>query len=43
MSKVPLNKIAPDFEINNYQGKKIHLSDYKAKKNILLVFNRGFV
>jgi peroxiredoxin len=33
---------APDFSAIDSEGKSIHLSDYKGKKNVLLVFNRGF-
>lgn len=33
--------IAPDFSLTDTQGKKIRLSDYKGKKHIVLVFNRG--
>jgi peroxiredoxin len=33
--------IAPDFSLADTQGKKIRLSDYKGKKHIVLVFNRG--
>ena len=44
MSKrVEINTPAPDFEMTDYQGEHIKLSDFKGKKNVLLVFNRGFV
>jgi|GEM_PF-118096 len=42
MARVSINKNAPDFELTNFEGKIIRLSDYRNKKNILLVFNRGF-
>ena len=35
-------KIAPDFSMDDSQGRTIKLSDYKGKKNVMLVFNRGF-
>jgi peroxiredoxin len=35
-------KIAPDFSMNDAEGRTIKLSDYKGKKNVMLVFNRGF-
>jgi peroxiredoxin len=33
---------APDFTTADSSGKTIRLSDYKGKKNVVLVFNRGF-
>jgi peroxiredoxin len=42
MSKVALNKPAPDFKLNDYRGNPVSLSNFHEKKNILLVFNRGF-
>jgi peroxiredoxin len=35
-------KIAPDFTASDSEGRTIRLSDYRGKKNIALVFNRGF-
>lgn len=43
MPKVSLDKPAPDFTLKDFQGEEIHLSDFKAHVNILLVFNRGFM
>jgi peroxiredoxin len=34
--------MAPDFSVNDSEGRRIRLSDYKGKKNVMLVFNRGF-
>jgi peroxiredoxin len=42
MSKVSLNTPAPDFELQDYRGRPLRLSDYRGQKNVLLVFNRGF-
>ena len=28
--------------LNNFNGKSVSLSDYKNKKNVMVVFNRGF-
>ena len=42
MSKVALNTPAPDFELTGYTGQPVHLSDFRGR-NILLVFNRGFM
>jgi len=43
MSIIEVNKKAPDFEINDFKGDKFKLSDFKEKKNVLVVLNRGFV
>jgi len=42
MSIVELNKPAPDFTLTDFNGNEINLSDFQGKKNVLLVFNRGF-
>jgi peroxiredoxin (alkyl hydroperoxide reductase subunit C) len=43
MSKrVELNQPAPDFTLADFKGDEIRLSDFRGKKNVLLVFNRGF-
>jgi peroxiredoxin len=34
--------IAPDFSANDSEGRQVQLSDYKGKKIVMLVFNRGF-
>ena len=43
MSKVLINTEAPDFMRNDLEGNEISLLKYKNKKNVLLVFNRGFI
>ncbi len=35
-------KIAPDFSAIDTEVRTIRLSEYKGKKNVMLVFNRGF-
>lgn len=35
-------KFARDFTATDSEGRPIRLSDYKGKKHVVLVFNRGF-
>ena len=42
MPKVAIDAPAPDFELADFAGNKIRLSDFRGKTNVLLVFNRGF-
>jgi peroxiredoxin len=42
MPRVSLNLTAPDFTLPDYTGKPVSLSDFRARKNVLLVFNRTF-
>ena len=42
MSIVELNKPAPDFTLTDFNGKEVNLTDFQGRKNVLLVFNRGF-
>jgi len=42
MARIKINKPAPDFVLEEYQGNKVRLSSFQGRKNILLVFNRGF-
>ncbi len=34
--------LATDFELVDTHGNAIRLSDYRGKKSVVLVFNRGF-
>lgn len=38
-----IGDMAPEFEITDSEGRKVKLSEYRGKKNVVLVFNRGFV
>ena len=42
MARVELNVKSPAFTLNDFNGKSVSLSDYKKKKNVMVVFNRGF-
>ncbi|WP_345300470.1 hypothetical protein [Candidatus Villigracilis affinis] len=42
MSRAELNKPAPNFTLTDFNGNEINLTDFQTKKNVLLVFNRGF-
>ena len=42
MSKVEINTVAPEFTLEDYNGNSVSLSEFKEKKNVILVFNRTF-
>jgi len=42
MSKITLDMPAPDFELADFHGRAFRLSELHGRKNVLLVFNRGF-
>ncbi len=35
-------EFAPDFELTDTYGQIVRLSDFRGKKNVVLIFNRGF-
>ncbi len=37
-SALKIGDAAPDFELNDTAGKKVKLSDYRGKKNVVLAF-----
>ena len=43
MSRVELNAQAPDFALADFRGQTVRLSDYRGRKHVVLVFNRGFM
>jgi peroxiredoxin len=43
MPRVELDTQAPEFTLNDFNGKSVSLSDYAGQKNVLVVFNRGFM
>jgi len=42
-AKSQSNTLAPDFTATDSTGKTLRLSDFHGKKNVVLVFNRGFM
>jgi peroxiredoxin len=42
MSRIALDTPAPDFELTDFHGNPFRLSELRGRKNVLLVFNRGF-
>ncbi len=41
LERVKVGDTAPDFTLENLDGKRISLSDFRNKKNVVLVFYRG--
>ncbi len=42
MSETGVRPLAADFVATDSEGRTVRLSDFKGKKHIVLVFNRGF-
>jgi len=40
--RVTVGSLAPDFTLASLDGRRITLSDYRGRKNIILVFYRGY-
>jgi peroxiredoxin len=34
--------MAPDFEMESITGERLRLSDFRHRRHVVLVFNRGF-
>lgn len=43
MEKLHGDTQAPDFALEDVHGNMVSISDFKGKKNVYLVFNRGFM
>lgn len=43
MPRVELNAQAPDFSLKDFRGNDLSLSEFLSKKNVIVVFNRGFM
>jgi cytochrome oxidase Cu insertion factor (SCO1/SenC/PrrC family) len=41
LERVHVGETAPDFTLENMDGNRITLSDFRGKKNVILVFYRG--
>jgi cytochrome oxidase Cu insertion factor (SCO1/SenC/PrrC family) len=42
LERIKIGEKAPDFTLKNLDGKKIALANYRGKKNVVLVFYRGY-
>ena len=42
LDRIKVGDAAPDFTLEDADGKQISLSDYRAKKSVVLVFYRGY-
>jgi cytochrome oxidase Cu insertion factor (SCO1/SenC/PrrC family) len=41
LDRVTVGSLAPDFTLESKDGRAVTLSDFRGKKNVLLVFYRG--
>jgi cytochrome oxidase Cu insertion factor (SCO1/SenC/PrrC family) len=39
--RVKVGDVAPDFSLESYQGEVVTLSDFRGRKDVVLVFYRG--
>ena len=42
INQLAVNTPAPNFTLDDMTGSPVSLSDFKGKKHVLLVLNRGF-
>jgi cytochrome oxidase Cu insertion factor (SCO1/SenC/PrrC family) len=42
LERVKVGQLAPDFALENVEGKPVALSDFRDKKTVVLVFYRGY-
>ena len=42
-SLITPGELAPDFEAEDVQGRRVRLSDYRGNKPVVLAFLRGFM
>jgi len=42
-SDIAEHRSAPDFELADSEGRRIRLSSYQGSRNVVLIFNRGFL
>lgn len=40
--RVAVGDVAPDFSLRSYPGPVVTLSDFRGKKDVILVFYRGY-
>lgn len=43
MSVIAVQTPAPDFTLDDFQGKQVSLSDFAGDKHVILVLNRSFL
>lgn len=41
LDRIKIGQPAPDFTLENMDGNRLTLSDFRGKKNVVLVFYRG--
>lgn len=42
LERIQAGQRAPDFSLESAEGKTVTLSDFRGKKNVVLVFYRGY-
>jgi len=42
VSRIAIDRPAPEFTLTDFEGHEVSLRDYRGRRCVLLVFNRGF-
>ncbi len=43
MEQLAAPVLAPDFALTDTEGRRVRLADYRDRRNLILVFNRGLL
>ena len=41
--RIEIDTTAPDFALDDFECRTVRLSDFRGRRHVVLVFNRGFM